>query len=276
MAAQEDTTAKALLGEVLRLARQQGPYKTQEALAHAVGVERTTITRSEGDHLPTLQVLADILAQCEVGMVAEAAIRGIWRLAKRADDPAAERVAPWYETVARSHALRYWSPLLVPGISQAPEYAYEIFRADGRDHDRATRDADARMQRQSVLDREDPPIVVMTLWEAVLYHQVGTAEVMAGQLAKLLEVSERPGVLVHIVPNAIGANAGLGGPVSLASVIGEPEVLLTGGLLEDTVTSEVQQVRAALAIFERVRGIAGNVMASRKMIQEALETWSSR
>jgi DNA-binding XRE family transcriptional regulator len=276
MSARDDTTAKALLGELLRLARQQSSYKTQEALARAVGIERTGITRAEGgEYPPTLQVLRDILTQTGVTGLAEVAVRGVWRLAKRGDGPA-ERVAPWYETTERAHALRYWSPLLVPGVAQTPEYAYEIYRADGRDHERSTEDVAARMSRQAVLDREDPPIVVITLWEAVLWHQVGSRDVMTGQLRRLLEIAERPGVLVHVLPSDIGANAGLGGPVSLASVIGEPDVLLTGGLLEDTVTSDVQQVKAALAIFERVRGIAANVVESRRIITEAKESWENR
>jgi hypothetical protein len=273
MAAREDT-AKNLLGELLRLARQQSDYASQADLASALGVERTAVTRAEAGSV-TARVLGDILAQCGVTGLAEVAVKGVHRLARRADDPG-ERVAPWYETAERAVALRYWQPLVVPGIAQTPEYAYEVFRADGRDHDRAVQDADARMARQAVLDRDDPPVVVIVIWEAVLWHQVGSPQVMAGQCAKLLEVGERPGVLVHVLPTALGANAGLGGPVSLASVSGEPDVLLTGGLLEDTVTPDVQQVRTALAIFERVRGVAGNIMDSRTTIEEARESWNSR
>ena len=119
-------------------------------------------------------------------------------------------------------------------------------------------------------------MVIIVLWEPVLFHQVGTAEVMRGQLARLLEISERPGVLVHVLPSAIGANAGLGGPVSLASVTGKPDVLLTSSMLEDVVTADVQQVRAASATFEVVRGVSANIMDTRRIILEAITAWENR
>jgi hypothetical protein len=141
---------------------------------------------------------------------------------------------------------------------------------------RAREEVDARTQRQGILDREDAPMVIIVLWEPVLFHQVGTAEVMRGQLARLLEISERPGVLVHVLPSAIGANAGLGGPVSLASVTGKPDVLLTSSMLEDVVTADVQQVRAASATFEVVRGVSANIMDTRRIISEAITAWENR
>jgi hypothetical protein len=166
--------------------------------------------------------------------------------------------------------------VLVPGIAQTPEYAYEVFRACGRSHELATADVEERIQRQAVLNRMDPPTVVIVMWEPVLHHQVGTAEVMREQLTRLLEASERPGVLVHVVPSALGANAGLGGPVSLATVAGKPDVLLTSSLLEDVVTSDVAQARTASTTFETVRGVSANIMDTRRIIAEAITTWENR
>jgi hypothetical protein len=227
--------------------------------------------------VPALDVLGDTLAACGVTGLAEAAIRGVWHLAKMTEDDAPVKVwfVGWVDAEGKAHTLRYWSPLLMPGIIQSPEYAYEVFRSK-MSHERATEEAAARMRRQVILEREDAPTIIIVLWEATLYHQVGTAEVMRGQLAKLLEVSERPGVLVHVLPSALGANAGLGGPVSIASVTGKPDVLLTSSLIEDVVTSDVAQVRAASSTFEGVRGVSANIMDTRRLISEAIETWESR
>jgi Domain of unknown function (DUF5753) len=137
-------------------------------------------------------------------------------------------------------------------------------------------DVEARIQRQAVLNRVDPPVVVIVVWEPVLYHQVGTAEVMRSQLSRLLELSEDPGVLIHVVPSAFGANAGLGGPVSLASVTGGPDVLLTSSLLEDVVTSDVTQARTAFNTFETVRGVSANILDSRRIISEAMTAWEKK
>jgi hypothetical protein len=273
MAAQ-DVTARELLGEMIRLARTQSEYDSQGELARAIGAERSTVTRAESGSC-TSATLAGILSQTGVTGLARTAIEGIHRLVRHGDDPA-ERVIPWYEVTARATALRYWQPLLVPGIAQSEEYAFEVFRGDGRDHDRAASDTADRMTRQAALDREDPPTLVIVLWEPVLHHQIGTPEVMRAQLVKLLEVSERRNALVHVLPSAIGANAGLGGPVSLASVAGEGDTLLTGSLLEDTVATDPAQVRAASDTFERVRGDSLSRVESRNSIREALELWNGR
>lgn len=277
MATHDDSTAKGLLAELLRLARQHSDCKTQEALARAVGVERTAITRAEGgEYPPTFQVLGDILAQARVGPVAEAAIRGVWRLAKRTADPSSAAVAPWYETEAIASTLRLWQPVIVPGLLQVERYAYEIYRAGGRTHERATEEVTARMQRQRILDRDDAPMVVVVLDELVLHRLIGSNEVMAEQCTRLLKVSELPTVSLHILPGKLGANGGLGGPVALAHASGEPDVLLMGSLLEDQVTTETNRVRAAAVTLERVRGNAASITDSRDIIQQALEhRWSS-
>jgi Domain of unknown function (DUF5753) len=266
-----------LLAELLKAARQQQPGRTQEVLSATLGKERSTVSKAEQGRLPAWEVLNAWLAECDVHGLAEQAIQGVWRLAKNAEDPRAAAVAPWYETEGKAFALKYWNPLAVPGLFETHEYAYAIYRGAGRSHEQATQAATARMARQAVLDREeDAPTVVCLLWEHVLNHQIGTPEVMRGQLAKLLEASERPGVVIQVLPSRLGANMGLGGSLALASVSGEPDVLLTGGLLEDSVTNDATQVRQATATFEVVRGDSASRAESRAMITEAITTWENR
>jgi DNA-binding XRE family transcriptional regulator len=270
---------RRLLGGLLRQARTEAGL-TQDAIGHAVSVERTGITRMEGgERLLPHAALEVWLERCQVTGLAESGIRAMWRAARHHgydDDPLKAWFVGWVDAERDAHLLRYWSPLLVPGIVQTPEYAYEVFRACGRSHEQATADVDARIQRQGVLNRVDPPTVVVVMWEPVLHHQVGTAAVMRGQLTRLLEVSERPSVLVHVVPSAFGANAGLGGPVSLAAVAGKPDVLLTSSLLEDVVTIDTTQARAASNTFEVVRSESANTLGTRRIISEAITAWENR
>jgi Domain of unknown function (DUF5753) len=271
-----ETNPAHLLAELLKAARQQEPERTQETLSARLGKERSTVAKAEQGRLPAWEVLDAWLAECEVHGLAEHALRGVWRLAKNAEDPRAAAVAPWYETEGRAFALKYWNPLAVPGLFETQDYAYAIYRGAGRTHEQATEAATARMARQAVLDREDAPTVVCLLWEHVLTHQIGTPQVMRGQLAKLLEVSERQGVVIQVLPSSLGANMGLGGSLALASLGGEPDVLLTGGLLEDSVTNDATQVRHATATFEVVRGDSASRAESRAMITEAITTWENR
>jgi DNA-binding XRE family transcriptional regulator len=269
---------RLLLGGLLRQARAEAGL-TQDAIGHAISVERTGVTRMEsGDRLLSHAALSAWLERCRVTGLAEAGIRAMWRAARRhgyADEPLKAWFIGWVDAEQCAHLLRYWNPVLVPGIVQTPEYAYEVFRACGRSPEQATEDVDARLQRQAVLNRVDPPTLVIVIWEPVLYHQVGTAQVMLGQLGRLLEVSARPGVLIHVVPSEFGANAGLGGPVSLATADGKPDVLLTSSLLEDVVTSDVTQARTASNTFETVRGMSANIMDTRRIIAEAITAWEN-
>lgn len=278
MKALSEDDPRKLLGDLLRQARTEAGL-TQDAIGHAVSVERTGVTRMESGerHLPHA-ALDTWLERCGVSGLAESGIRAMWRAARRHrddDDPLKAWFVGWVDAEQEAHLLRYWNPVLVPGILQTREYAYEVFRACGRTHEQATADANARIERQSVLNRLDPPTVVVVMWEPVLHHQVGTAEVMRGQLTRLLEVSERPRVLVHVVPSAFGANAGLGGPVSLATVVGKPDVLLTSSLLEDVVTSDTAQAKVASNTFEVVRGVSANTLDTRCIVSEAITAWEN-
>jgi len=276
MAAPYDDNPKSLLGTLLRMARQQGPHRTQEALAQAAGVERSGLTRMEsGDRVPHMETLNEVLAACEVTGLARTAVEFMWRIARRADDPVKARLAPWYEVEPRAHTLRFWQPIIIPGLLQTEKYAYEVYRATGRGHEKALEDTRARMARQDILARQDGPTVVIVLDELVLRRPIGTDEVMAEQCAKLLQVAENPSVLIHVLPSSLGASPGLGGSVSLAAVSGEPDVLLTGSMLEDVVTTDANQVRAASNIFERVRGRAASTDGSKIIIGEAQGRWTA-
>jgi hypothetical protein len=49
----------------------------------------------------------------------------------------------------------------------------------------------ARLARQEILDRDEPPLIYLVLDEAVLHRKVGAAEVMREQLSHLAEAAQR-------------------------------------------------------------------------------------
>src|ERR1039457_2936268 len=170
------TDPRGLLGKLLREARNESG-KSGEALARAVGQEKTGVVRAEsGERVPTLAALGAWLSECGVAGLAESALRGIWKLARNVEDPAQAQLAPWYATEARAHTLRFWQPIVIPGLLQVEQYAYEMYRATGRGHERALEDTGARMARQAILNRGDGPPVFIVLDELVLHRPIGTAQ----------------------------------------------------------------------------------------------------
>jgi transcriptional regulator with XRE-family HTH domain len=276
MVTHSEIDPKALLAELLREVRQQSQYRSQEALARAIGKERSAVSKPEqGERVPAIDVLGDILTACEVTGLARLAIEGIARLGRTWDDPATARIAPWYSTEARAHTLRYWAPILVPGPFQTAAYAEELFRAMGFDEAKVAESLERRLRRQEILTRDNAPDITIVLWEpVVLHHQIGSRDVMRDQCKRLLEVSSLPTVNLHILTSSIGANPGLGGAINLAATDDAPELLLSDGLVEDSLSQEPSVVHQARTTLSHVRGDALNRIDSRAKLQEAQETWS--
>jgi transcriptional regulator with XRE-family HTH domain len=268
-------TARSLLGDLLRQARLQSKHRSQERLARVVGKERTTITHAElGDKVPSSEVLEDILAQCGITAIAADAIRGIHRLARREGgdgEPVKTWFVGWVDAEAAAWRITFWNPGAVPGLLQTKDYAYHTFRVYGLGHEQAEAATAARMERQKILERDTPPTVVAIIDEVVLQRQLGTREVMAGQCQKLLDASEHPSVIIQVVR---GASAGIGGALALAEGP-RGSVLLSGSVLEDTVTADGSQVRAASVIVDAVRGAAVTTADSRVIIGESHQRWTA-
>jgi transcriptional regulator with XRE-family HTH domain len=132
----------------------------------------------------------------------------------------------------------------------------------------------ARLDRQAIFDRADPPDVTAVLDEAVLHRLIGTPAVMHDVLVHVAEMALRPFIVVQVVPAAKGANAGIGGAFDIASADGSPDTLRTDGV-EDQTTETRLLVRKHKVAFNRVRGDALSRDASRDLILEAAEHWKT-
>lgn len=273
MARDPETSPAAFLGAELRRARMAAGFSSQDSLATRLGFDRTVITKAEtGERPPTPEVLAAWCQACgcDPDLFARLAV-----LARRADGPVPSWFESWLEAEREAHTLRLWSPLLVPGLLQTADYARALFIAAGMDADRAEEYVTARLARQGILDQAEPPSVIAILDEAVLRRLIGSPQVMADQLAHLTEVSERPHVIVQVVPADMGANAGLSGTFTIASGDGGPEVVLMEAVQDVTVENR-STVRMAANTFVRVQADALSRVASRALITEAAEQWKTR
>jgi hypothetical protein len=161
----------------------------------------------------------------------------------------------------------------VPGLFQTAAYARELFLAAGADDDATAALTEARLARQTILDRPEPLHIVAVLSESVLGCQVGTHVIMAEQLDQLAAVAERTRISIHVLP-ATGANAGMSGAFDIASADGTADILRVEGV-EDSVSESRALVRKAAIIFDLVRKEALPHTSSRTVIQEAAERWKT-
>jgi transcriptional regulator with XRE-family HTH domain len=267
-----ETNPAAFLGGELRRARVAAGFSSQDALAARLGFDRTVVAKAEtGDRPPTADVLAAWCQECHLD---DELFGRLVVLARRADGPVPAWFEDWLRAEGEAHTLRIWQPLIIPGLLQTADYARALFLA-AADDAKADELVAARLKRQSVLDRPDPPHVVAVLGESVLHGLIGSPVVMSDQLSHLGDMAGRPCVQVQVVPSARGANAGLSGGFALASCDGAPDVLRMEAV-EDVTEERRSLVRHATLIFDLVRGDALPREESRMLILEAAEQWKTR
>lgn len=264
------TNPAAFLGDELRRARLAAGFASQDALAVKLGFDRTVVAKAEtGERPPTIDVLAGWCRECRL----DGNLFGrLAAMARRAEGPVPTWFEDWLQAEGEAQSLRIWSPMLIPGLLQTGEYARALFLAAQTDtsDDAIGALVAARLERQAVLDRVEPPDVVVVLDEAVLHRLIGSPEVMHDALVKVAELSQRPCVVVQVVPAGNGANAGLAGAFDIATADGMPETLRTEAV-EDQTTERRSLVRKAAVAFDRVRGDALPRDASRELILKVAE-----
>jgi transcriptional regulator with XRE-family HTH domain len=124
--------------------------------------------------------------------------------------------ATYFGYEASASVVRQWEPLLVPGLLQTEDYAFAVVtQVSGRDERQARRLVEARVERQELLKREGTPELFFIVSEAAVRLAIGGPSVMAAQLRRIVELSERPDVTFRVMPFSRGAHVGLQGPFAL-------------------------------------------------------------
>lgn len=119
-----------------------------------------------------------------------------------------------------AHAVRMRAAysMHIPGLLQTSDHAFAVFRVvipQLPEHEVALRLA-LRVERQHVLDGDNPPEFVAIVHEAALRMRFGGREVARAQLDHLLKKSEQPNVTLLVIPFEAGAFPGAGQTVLYA------------------------------------------------------------
>jgi transcriptional regulator with XRE-family HTH domain len=252
----------------LRKARQQAEL-TQEQVASAmdwslskvIRIEAGSVGISTNDLKALLRLYKIFDEEQTAGLVAlaRAGRERSWQSAYR--DVVSPRLLQLIEYEDAASIIRSFEPLLVPGLLQTEEYARAVLGqfAAPTTAERIDAQVEARMRRQELVDRDDPPLMFFVLDEAVTRRMVGGAAVMRRQVRKLVELAGRPHITIEIVPFGAGVHPGLQGPSVIYEFPDPPDddVLFLENPLGDVINrdspEEVLRYRVA---FEELRKLS--------------------
>lgn len=185
-------------------------------------------------------------------------------------EPFSDWFAPRVVYEDKAVSIWEWEQRGMPGLVQTEAYARAIVRAC-RPYD-APESVETvirgRMERQSILERENPPRLWVVIAEGVLRQEVGGPEVMHEQLDHLVKLSESTSAVVQVLPFSAKDAPGADGPAALFEFAeGQPVAYLEaweGGRVVES-PSEVAALRVALTM---IQGCALSPSDSRQLIRE--------
>ncbi|MBV9450972.1 MAG: helix-turn-helix transcriptional regulator [Streptosporangiaceae bacterium] len=267
----------AWLGEELRRVRLAAGYHSQDQLAHKLGFDRTVITKIETGKRPASDDAARVLVTTFPGL-AGGRFAELSEIARRERGVIPGWFADWIEAERMATVIKMWEPLLVPGLLQTPEYARALFIAwqTAGTEDELEGLLSTRMARQAIFDRAGPPKFWAVIDETALHRRIGGPKVMRDQLLKLVELSERPRIAVHVIPADAGAHIGLLGAFAIADFDDDTaDIVYMESPDEGHSTRNPATVAKVNLIFDTLRSEALPRGASRDLIVKvAEERWT--
>jgi hypothetical protein len=182
----------------------------------------------------------------------------------------------WPNVEREAATLRWWEPMVIPGLLQTEDYARAILGVQpGITCDRLEELVTVRMDRQSVLSDEAPPFLWCLLDEGVLHRCVGSPKITCEQLGRLVEMSGLPQVTVQVVPYSVGAHPGMLGHFVIAGFPEAPSIVYLETAAAGQIVETAGVVDQVALAWEALRSEALPRAASRDFIAKiAEERWT--
>ncbi|MET8771129.1 helix-turn-helix transcriptional regulator [Streptomyces sp. NPDC004658] len=278
------TVGQVVLGKRLQELREAAGLSREEA-ARVLRVASATVRRMEMAEvalkIPYVQVLVTTYgvpeeeADAFVRLAEEANQPGWWQ---RFHDVLPDWFSLYVSLEGAARVIRSYEPHFVPGLLQTEEYARAVLEAGTigqTSPETVERHVSLRMERQRLLEREDPPHLWVIMDETVLRRPVSMrSEVLRDQLDRLLEYAGRDRVTLQIAEFAAGPHPGTYAPFTLFR-FAEPELpdmvfteYLTGALYLDS----RQEVAAHLEVLDHMTARAASAQRTLKLLREHRES----
>jgi hypothetical protein len=217
------TVQRLVLGGHLRRLREEAFITTEQAAA-AIRGSHSKISRMEhgrvgfkerdvGDLLTLYGITGGDEREALLRLAREANTPGWWQ---GYSDILPHWVEPYFGLEAAASFIRDWELQFVPGLLQTEAYARAIIRlGNAASEEDVVRRAEARLARQDILNRENPPRLWAVVDEAALRRSIGGRAVMREQVRHLIDMADHPAVTLQILPFHVGSHPAMGGPFTI-------------------------------------------------------------
>ena len=207
------TVPRRQVGRLMRQLREQAGISLMAA-ANELEFSRARMYRIENGEVAVRK--HDVIAMCTIygapdsitevliGLAAESKAKGWWHAY-------GDVVPGWFELYvgmeSAASRLRHYANSVIPGLLQTKEYAESVFRTRPEfDEDAVQTAVTVRLERQSLLKRRSPksPRFEVIIEEGALRRSMADIEGLQRQLALLVNMSQKPGVSVRVLPASAG------------------------------------------------------------------------
>jgi DNA-binding XRE family transcriptional regulator len=252
-------------GRQVRGARRRAGWTLAE-FGQRIGYDPGQISRVENGKRPPTELFARMCDQAFPD-------RGGWFSEFFAESRTWIATPPWFrnwvEHEQHAETLRLWQPSVLSGLLQTDEYARAILAVNpGVTEEQISARLAARLERQALLTRDDPPTAWFLVDEAALRRCIGSSEVMSAQLAHLVGVARLPNVTIQVVPNI--AHPGLLGGFALTQRAAYVETAVAGQVFE-----EPEIIASLFTRFDTLRNEAFRGSESLALIERMCEEWKA-
>jgi transcriptional regulator with XRE-family HTH domain len=265
----DDHSALALFAAELQAARTRAGM-SQDELAARINYSPSLVGMVESmRRVPRL----DFAQRCDEALATTGTFTRLHEHLRTAPFPSWFR--PFAQHEAEATALRTFELVLVPGLLQTPEYARVLLSTRvGTSEEDVEQLVAARIERQAILDRDDPPLLWVVLDEGVLRRPIGDRKVMRAQVEHLVEMAGRPSVVIQVVPGEVGAHEGVNGSFVIADFATTPSIVYLETALTGLVVERPEDVAAVRLTYDTLRSEAMSRAASLELLQEVANTWT--
>jgi transcriptional regulator with XRE-family HTH domain len=259
--ARSPTVRRRELGALLRKLRNEQGF-TVEQVAERLLCSPSKISRLETGHRNA--TLRDVRDLCDLyGITAKAERDRFMTLAREA------RQQAWWQSYDLTYstyaglefeavAIDDFQSSVVPGLLQTPDYARagHLGTLPRLSPEEIERQIEAKLTRQQVLARAEPPRFRAVLDEAVLHRLTGGPHVMTAQLGKLIEVSDLPNVTIQVIPFAVGAHPGVESNFNILTLPATSGVVFVEGLVGSIYLERPEDLERYDRVFEYLQRVA--------------------